>query len=194
MSKTTPFEFRDNREPVHATFDPGHTWVISDTHFFHKNIIEYCERPFKGVREMNDFILQKWYETVPFSDTVIHLGDVIMLKGSSEQSRIWCKETFSCLPGKKVLVKGNHDRGAMLREPQEWGFDWAAPYIIDEPNKLVFKHIPERLRGYSVGWHLVHGHVHNKPVLEEDRGERQLNVSVEVTDYKPVRLKDLLGV
>ena len=34
--------------------DDINVWMISDTHFYHKRIIEYCERPFESIQEMNE--------------------------------------------------------------------------------------------------------------------------------------------
>lgn len=30
-------------------------YLLSDTHFGHERIIEFCDRPFESVREMNEF-------------------------------------------------------------------------------------------------------------------------------------------
>ena len=58
------------------------TWITSDTHWSHKNIIEYCGRPFvdasgnPDVELMDKTLLRNWRETVKGDDTIIHLGDV----------------------------------------------------------------------------------------------------------------------
>ena len=51
-------------------------YVISDTHFSHNNIIEYCDRPYKNTLEMNQDIIKKWNSVVTENDIVFHLGDV----------------------------------------------------------------------------------------------------------------------
>ena len=35
-------------------------FITADHHFHHKNIIEYCKRPFKTVEEMDNIITEKW--------------------------------------------------------------------------------------------------------------------------------------
>ena len=50
-------------------------FVISDHHFYHENIIKYCNRPFNSLREMNYTMIEKWNSVVSENDTVLHLGD-----------------------------------------------------------------------------------------------------------------------
>lgn len=60
-------------------------FVISDTHFGHKNIIDYCNRPFKSIEEMDEALIKNWNETVSNDDVVIHLGDFGLGKKSTSQ-------------------------------------------------------------------------------------------------------------
>lgn len=50
-------------------------WFTSDLHRFHKNVITYCNRPFKDVIEMDAAILQCIMD-VPEGDDLFILGDV----------------------------------------------------------------------------------------------------------------------
>lgn len=80
-------------------------FFISDTHFFHTNIIkeEYCGRPFKNIEEMNQSMFDGWNQKVGPDDLVIHLGDIAMHGWSGFLNSI------NSLNGKILLVKGNHD-------------------------------------------------------------------------------------
>ena len=51
-------------------------WFTSDTHFGHKNIIQYCSRPWDNVEKMNEDIINNWNAIVKPNDIVFHLGDV----------------------------------------------------------------------------------------------------------------------
>ena len=79
------------------------TFVISDTHFFHKNIEEYepTRQIYKelGYESQEEFMIDKWNSVVEDDDIVIHLGDFSFEKA----------DILKSLKGRKILVKGNHD-------------------------------------------------------------------------------------
>ena len=52
------------------------TWLTSDIHFFHKNIILYCDRPYSDFKEMNEKIIAEWNRVVLPEDRVILVGDL----------------------------------------------------------------------------------------------------------------------
>jgi len=79
-------------------------FFTSDTHFGHKNILEYCKRPFSSVEEMDKRLIENWNNVVKPDDIVFHLGDFAFC-GSNR-----IREIRNQLNGKIILVKGNHDR------------------------------------------------------------------------------------
>ena len=77
-------------------------WFTSDTHFGHKNIINFCERPFKDTDEMDEFIINNWNSKINKDDIVFHLGDFAFASNKRWQELI-CR-----LNGKIYLILGNH--------------------------------------------------------------------------------------
>ena len=45
-------------------------YVISDTHFNHSRILEYCQRPFDNVEQMNEVIINNWNKVINEDDIV----------------------------------------------------------------------------------------------------------------------------
>lgn len=80
------------------------TWFTSDTHFGHKNIIPYSQRPFKDVDEMNEVMVQNWNKLVKPGDIVRHNGDFSFQQYEPFKKFIWQ------LNGQIHLVLGNHDK------------------------------------------------------------------------------------
>ena len=50
-------------------------FFTADTHFFHRNIIKYCNRPFHSVGEMNETMIANWNAVVKPRSIIYHLGD-----------------------------------------------------------------------------------------------------------------------
>src|SRR5271169_1776785 len=77
-------------------------YFSSDDHFWHNNVIRYCNRPYSSVEQMNEDMVLKWNSVVKPEDTVYCLGDFSLA--------FRAVETFTArLMGKKKLVPGNHD-------------------------------------------------------------------------------------
>ena len=78
-------------------------FFTSDTHFWHDNIIKFCNRPFNSIEEMNDTIIENWNKVVGKNDIVFHLGDFCFC-GSDK-----FKDIIERLNGYIYLILGNHD-------------------------------------------------------------------------------------
>ena len=62
-------------------------FVTGDTHYFHKNIIEYENRPFASEGEMRKKMIDYYNLKVPEDGTCFFVGDVAMV-GTSQWEKI----------------------------------------------------------------------------------------------------------
>jgi calcineurin-like phosphoesterase family protein len=145
-------------EKLNFKFDGDRLFFTSDTHFNHSNIIEFCQRPFANVEEMNETMVENWNRVVGKDDTVFHLGD-FCLGGSAEWTRF-----LDRLNGRIYLILGNHDLrnmrpGLMAR------FEHVSMGMCIEvgKQKIYLNHYPFLCfdGGYSDVWQLF-GHVHTR--------------------------------
>ena len=84
---------------------PGRTWIWSDLHLRHANIIKYCSRPFADADTMDRLLMEQWNQNVDPGDTLLNGGDVVHGGRVREADRV----ALRAAPGRKVLVIGNHD-------------------------------------------------------------------------------------
>lgn len=164
-------------------------YFISDTHFYHSNIIKYCNRPFKDVNEMNETIINSWNSVVKNDDTVYHLGDFCL---SSDDE---IKSIFNMLNGNKILIRGNHDR-KLVKFYEEIGFKVLthAPIILDEYKKML-SHVPLPDAKIKAGDINLHGHIHNKKISDDYpknySEDKHINLSVDVINYNPISIEEI---
>jgi len=93
-------------------------FFTADHHFNHKNIIRFCNRPFKTLKEMDEALIDNWNSVVEPEDIVYHLGDFSF----SDPQRY-----LQRLNGRIHLIFGNHDRSARkyVREKRKPAFQSA---------------------------------------------------------------------
>lgn len=158
-------------------------FIISDTHFFHTNIIKYCNRPFKDAAQMNIELIQKWNSVVGTDDIVYHLGDFAFGNINNVKSIV------SQLHGRIKLIKGNHDKfsNSTLR-----GIGFAEVY--DKPiiinDFIILSHEPMFINA-NCPYINIFGHVHDSPDYKTI-SEVGACVSAERIDYTPVLLSDII--
>jgi calcineurin-like phosphoesterase family protein len=155
-------------------------FVISDTHFYHANIIKHCNRPFPTAEAMNEHMVSAWNRVVAPADTVWFLGDFCM-KCSPAQAQGMLER----LNGTKHLIVGNHDHPkivdlpgwASVRERLVYGAVYMDHYPVDDwPGKdMCIVHL--------------HGHSHG----QSRRIARRYDVGVDTNDFTPVKLRDIIS-
>lgn len=159
----------------------SNTFVTSDTHFGHKNIIRLCDRPFASVEEMDETMIDRWNEVVRPNDIVWHLGDfAYKLPGGPHK-------IFNRLNGSKYFITGNHDPEPTLK----LGWVYVNNYVeMDWGPKFVLFHYPmvEWNHFYRGAIH-CHGHQHNKEAL---RAPRRVDVGVDANDFRPWAVEELV--
>jgi calcineurin-like phosphoesterase family protein len=161
-------------------------FVISDTHFFHANILKFTRkdgtriRPFSSLDEMHSTIIKNWNSVIQPNDYVYHLGDVTF-----RYDRPF-SELMHQLNGRKRLILGNHDRikGTNLMDFFEKVDLWKG---FSEGN-FTMSHMPLRLDGLRDGAYNVHGHTHQNHLHDV----HYINVCVEPCNYSPVPFDTIL--
>jgi calcineurin-like phosphoesterase family protein len=164
-------------------------YVAADHHFGHTNIIEYCDRPFDSVEEMDATLLDRHYETVGDDDVLVHLGDVAMDMRDGRETIERVRQLDA-----DVLVRGNHDVGLDRKDAP---FPVVESCVLERDGyRFVCTHRPEAAAVTGAEW-TVHGHHHDNrpeeyPFIAYD--DRRVNVAVELTDYRPVELGSLTAM
>jgi calcineurin-like phosphoesterase family protein len=170
-------------------------WFTADWHMGHQNpkdvhkgVIPYCDRPFAGLTDMHATISYSLLSRLTEDDTLYVLGDC-WLYWDEDTAR----EFMNAIPGKKILIRGNHDRWGKAKFMQS-GFDEVHKYleIIINGTKCVMIHDPVVACIKDLQSHvIINGHIHQ---LWKTFG-RCINVGVDVWNFAPVseeQLQDLI--
>ena len=131
----------------------------ADFHFNHFGVIEFCDRPFKSIWEMNAYMINEWNNQVTDKDLVYILGDFYW---KEVPNGVNFKDLMKKLRGKKLLITGSHDR-IPVRYPCLFEEITPQKEIKIDGNHVTLNHYCMRVwpRSHHNSWHL-HGHSHCK--------------------------------
>jgi calcineurin-like phosphoesterase family protein len=157
-------------------------WIITDTHFGHHKMQDYCDRP----AGFESTILRNIHNMVKPEDVLIHLGDVCIYKDEE-----WHEKFMDACAGKRWLLRGNHDRKSL-----GWYLSHGWHAVADElklevfGKKILFSHRPVTAHAdFDLN---IHGHHHNTGHHPEDETtEKHRLLFIEHT-YAPVNLRRIV--
>jgi calcineurin-like phosphoesterase family protein len=159
-------------------------YFTSDHHFGHSGARSLYRRPFASVAEMDRQMIERWNSIIKPDDEVWHLGD-FAVRQSSERLASLLNE----LHGQKHLVAGNNDDAAVTT-CAGWKTVQSYAELTFDGTRLILCHYPFRTwRDMGRNSIDLHGHSHGrlKPL------PRQFDVGVDVWNFRPVQLTELLG-
>ena len=168
------------------------TYITSDLHFGHTNIMKFCPvtraRFRNDVAYMNEAMIKEWNDMVCPEDTVYILGDVAFLPADK------AAEIMRRLNGTKILVEGNHDRKLLKDEDFRSCFAEVHKYLDINHNgqKIIMSHFP------FLEWDQMHrgslhffGHLHGGVTNQEKY--RCMDVGMDATGLIVMELDDAIA-
>ncbi len=174
-------------------------FFTSDTHFFHKNIIEFASRPFETLEEMHNVLVDNWNSVVPKDGTVYHLGDFAL--GGNFESHTRLRKRLN---GEIVLLLGNHCYQNKLDRTRYLDLFKIITDVISlkvklsdgEYLKLFMSHYPHLY--WQRGFYHLHGHIHSGPNSTASEVEiphrLRYDIGVDNNNYYPVSFDGIVEI
>lgn len=160
----------------------------SDQHFDHKNVIEFCKRPYASVDHMNVELVKNHNMVVKPDDEFFCIGDFSFAHKQNDIESI-----LNQMNGKKYLIPGNHDH-KQTRKASGWT-EVFSDHIVELkldllPVPLVLCHYPIASwnRKFHGAIHL-YGHVHSDG--QTQLFQNAVDVGVDAWDYRPVTFNEI---
>lgn len=167
-------------------------YYTSDLHFGSKNAIEFDNRPFSGVEEMDKALITNWNARVNENDHVYVVGDFAFCNNRDME---WFLEQ---LKGHKHLILGNRDFKFEKSGARKYFESVDQMLLLNDGDYNVFLcHYPiaEWCGFHSDTIHL-YGHIHatkNEVTDFMHTRPNAFNVGCMLHGYAPVTLEELLA-
>ena len=173
------------------------TFFTADLHFGHGAIIDFCNRPFDNVEQMNKKMISNWNSRVKNDDHVYIVGD-LFYGGRDAAGQNEAIEIVKKLNGILHLIAGNHDFPYLKNMEYHYLFADVDQlrYLRLGKEDIYLCHYPiAEWSGYFRGsWH-IYGHIHNakNAAFQYMRTQdKALNAAVDICEFMPVTFEELV--
>jgi calcineurin-like phosphoesterase family protein len=161
-------------------------FFTADEHYYHRNIIKFCNRPFFDVKEMHDALINNHNEVVRDDCITFHIGDFAL-----------CNKDFDAvisildrLNGKHIMINGSHDKwfySSKIRYNCGIAHDMIHKIEVDG-QRIVLCHYAMNVwpSSFHGSWHLF-GHSHGRL-----KGSgRSFDVGVDCNNFYPLSFEEI---
>jgi len=145
----------------------------------------------KGKNKINIQNMVSWCKkNIKDNDVFLFLGD-ICFRYANEEDSAQAQEIMKSIPGKKLLIIGNHDGMQGSDFYENCGFDFIYEYLIHDFDgvRVYFSHRPENVEQIPGVDLNIHGHIHDLSMYFTTNGQDNINVY----GNKPFTLEYLLS-
>ena len=167
--------------------DPNKTFVTSDHHF-----MDWKNSPFwlrENTADDDEQHIMLWNSVVRKDDLVLYAGD--FCEGEDcELDKDELEELCKRLSGRKVLIKGNHDKLGDERYRSAFE-DVVNEMRIDELNIMLI-HAKEEATMRLPGERLIYGHEHRLMSEPPPTTRNSICVCAKWHDWKPITLAEAI--
>ena len=159
-------------------------WYTADPHFGDDGVRRFYQRPFASTAAMDEAMIRHAACVAPKDDFWI-IGDFADDSAARRDATI---ATFDRLPGRKHLVRGNHDPDWLL-DAVPWASTHQIVEVQDGDQLSVLCHYPLLTWNHArAGAINLSGHVH----VNWAGSANQVNVGVDCWNFAPVSRRDAL--
>lgn len=198
-------------QKCHIQLEPDQKlFFTSDLHVGHRNILNFCKRPFLDLKDMSETLIANWNRVVGENDIVFDLGDMFWW-----DSRHDVKKFVEKLNGTIFKIPGNHDMDCVRlfelcdREKVKVCADIVALWVSDldpafpgRAAELWLTHMPQATWPHrGNGAVNLFGHIHSGPLSGASMDvpgkdltlwpHQQYDVGADNNDYTPIEIREV---
>ena len=160
-------------------------WLTTDWHLYSKEWND--QHPHRSKANL-ERLAANFNSTIGEHDLLIHLGDICDPESADYETM---KKIISSIPGRKILVRGNHDTE---KDPYYIGLGFDDVVDVLVIHNIIFTHKPIQVAPDELN---IHGHLHSEKLVSPTiNGYRHINAfganwnSIDL----PILLEDLLDM